>query len=257
MVPLQVGSLSRSYLLMRVIPQPGVKLPVLVVLAGRGMTPTVMARRSGFPAVTGPAIIVYPAGYGYSWNAGACCGVAQQAGVDDVAFLNAVVHQVLASQPDAAANQVYVIGYSNGGRMAYRLACADPGTFAGMAAVEAVPVSACSQLAPLPVDIVASSGDPLLSIDPTTPPKVIRGYVEPRVSDVVGKWRALDGCNGMPTVSVTGRAMSQTWDRCRGAGRLQYTLYAGGSHVWPMGGRSTPAAERLVWTFLRPQATPR
>ena len=38
---------------------------------------------------------------------------------------------------------VYVVGYSNGGRLAYRLACTDPTLFDGMVALKADPMPGC------------------------------------------------------------------------------------------------------------------
>lgn len=249
---LRVGSLTRSFLLVRPRAEAGARLPLVIVLHGRNLSPRHMAALSGFPSVAGDAILAYPAGFGASWNAGACCGPAQRAGVNDVAFVNAVIHELMTSQPDADPHAVFLVGYSNGGRMAYRLACADPGVFSGFAAVEAVPVDACSKLVPLPVEIVASTHDPLLTIPPGATPKVVQGFVEPTVDDVVTHWRALDGCRGAPAVHVTGLVTTQTWDHCDGQGRVQFTVYQGGSHAWPAGAGPTPSAERMIWSDFHP-----
>ena len=249
-----IDSMTRSYLLLRPKARSLTPLPVVVVLHGRQLTPAGIERLSQMPSTTGPSIQVYPAGYGRSWDAGGCCGVAHSAHIDDVAFLTATVKQVLASQHDAAANRVYVIGYSNGGRMAYRLACAAPGMWAGVAAVEAVPVDSCATTTAVPIMVVASSHDPLLTIDDGQRRKVMQGYLQPTVETTVDQWRQLDGCAPSGTVSVTGVATVSAWDRCRGAGRVAYALYQGGSHTWPAGregASGTPSAEDLVWAWLQ------
>src|SRR5262249_19168324 len=80
------GGRARSYVLVRP-PVGAARLAVVVVLHGRGMSPEAVARISDFRSVAGRAILVYPAGVGLSWNAGACCATAHTEGVDDVAFV--------------------------------------------------------------------------------------------------------------------------------------------------------------------------
>jgi polyhydroxybutyrate depolymerase len=57
-----------------------------------------------------------------TWNFGNCCGNAMNAKVDDVAFIRAMLHRL---QRDYAVGtkRIFVTGISNGGMMAYRLAC--------------------------------------------------------------------------------------------------------------------------------------
>ncbi|MCU4183080.1 hypothetical protein K6U06_01815 [Acidiferrimicrobium sp. IK] len=252
-----VGGITRSYLVVRPGATSAAKLPVVVVLHGRNETPAAIEGITRTPQVTGPAILVFPAGYGRSWDAGGCCGVAHRQDINDVAFLTQTIHQVLATQPDAAANRVFMLGFSNGGRMAYRVACQDPGLLAGIAAVEAVPVDHCAATLPLPVMVVASSHDPLLSILASARPKVMQGYVEPSVQATVQQWRHLDGCSTAGSQSVTGVATVDTWSQCRGSGRVAYALYPGGSHSWPQGATATevragtPSAGELVWAWLQ------
>ncbi len=252
---IRIGGRDRSYLLVRPAAAADASLPVVMAVPGRGMTPASMARVSHFVAITGPAILVFPAGYDRSWNAGACCGAAQRAGINDVGFLAAIAHQVTASQAGAAPDRVYLVGYSNGGRLAYRMACVDPGAFAGVAAVEAVPVVACARTDPVPIMIVASQRDPLLTIGRGAPPKVINGYVEPTVAATLETWRKLDGCAASHTQSTQGQAIVTTWADCRRGGRVAFVLYPGGSHAWPEAGPGRPSAQSLVWQFFRGPST--
>jgi len=70
----------------------------------------------------GNFLIVYPNGYGRSWNAGGCCGPAFDESVDDVAFIDAIfadLEQLYTLSPD----QNVVVGFSNGGAMGLNLAC--------------------------------------------------------------------------------------------------------------------------------------
>ena len=67
-------------------------------------------------------LVAYPEGVRMSFNAGLCCGEAAQHRVDDVSFLSDVVTDLRAR----GAGRISVVGFSNGGMMAYRLACARP-----------------------------------------------------------------------------------------------------------------------------------
>ena len=74
------------------------------------------------------AVVVYPSGTGaeqglpQSWNAGTCCPFATFELVDDVAFFDELIASLI-SQYDIDTDRVWVVGHSNGGMMAYRLAC--------------------------------------------------------------------------------------------------------------------------------------
>jgi polyhydroxybutyrate depolymerase len=248
---LTVAGRHRGYLLARPVHPGRGKLPVVVLLHGRGMTPAGMLQRSGL-LDTRPAIVVVPAGYGRSWNAGACCGPARAAGVDDVGFVTAVVGRAV-DQPDADRRRVYLVGYSNGGRMAFRMACRRPRLFTAVAAVEAVSVYPCrSVAAPVPVLSVASTADPLLRIFDSAPPKRIDGRPQPSVDDVIRSWRTLDGCSGTPVRTQAGALDSLRWTACRSGAVVGEDLYAGGSHVWPGGSTLTPSAQARVWAFFSP-----
>ena len=79
------------------------------------------ADKSGFLAV-------YPNGSGrlgdkiLTWNGGTCCGFALEHNIDDVGFVRAILKD-LQSIAEIDSKRVYATGISNGGIMAYRLAC--------------------------------------------------------------------------------------------------------------------------------------
>lgn len=252
-VHLRWDGIDRFYLVARpTAPAPAqVVLPTVVILHGHYMTPAAMLTATHFPAVAGPAVLVYPAGYYQSWDAGYCCGVAARAGVNDVGFLEAVTRQVLATQPNTSSTQVYLAGYSNGGRMAFRLACQDRGAFAGVAAVEAVPVYDCPSTVPVRLLDIASTADPLLTVYNGYLPKHIDGHTEITVQQSMGQWRRLDGCAAAATTSRAGNFTISDWTRCSGGGRVELATYHGGSHAWVQGGSGTPSDTQLIWSFFR------
>jgi polyhydroxybutyrate depolymerase len=247
---LVVDGLERSYILRRPADEGTGVLPVVIVLHGRDMTPAEMEAHEPVPPAA-RAIVVYPEGYGRSWNAGACCGPAHADRVDDVTFLTAVVRDVLGGERGASADGVFLVGYSNGGRMALRMACIDPALFAGIAAIEAVSVFPCTHLtAPVSLLSVASRGDPLLVIPHGEPPKAIEGYTEPTVEDQVAEWRTLDGCAPAASKHAVGTLTSTSWDGCAHQARVAFDLYDGGSHAIPAGDDRTPSASLETWAFF-------
>lgn len=72
-------------------------------------------------------IVAYPDGIGYgglprAWNAGKCCPMASIDLVDDVGFISRMIDEI-AEEQKIDTERVWVAGWSNGGMMAYRLAC--------------------------------------------------------------------------------------------------------------------------------------
>ncbi|MGI5240473.1 alpha/beta hydrolase family esterase [Dactylosporangium sp. CA-139066] len=249
-VPIVVDGLTRSYLLVHPWPAGAARLPVLVVLHGCCVTPDYERQRSGFAGVTGPAILVYPAGVGQSWNAGHCCGPAQAAAVDDVAFLTAVVDKVLDTQPDAASGRVFLLGYSNGGKMALRMACAAPRRFAAVASYAAVSSMPCPSPAPVSLLEIASTGDPELTVGSGGTPHTLDGYTQPTVDAQVEQYRRANRCAGTPVTRAQGSVTTSTWVRCATGQCVQLAVYHGGSHDWPQGDDVTPSATRVTWDFF-------
>lgn len=259
------GGLERDYLLLRPADLARVgRVPTVVLLAGQIMTPDQILHVSGLApalAATGPAVLVVPSGWHESWNAGDCCSAAYVAHVDDVSFIRSVVSAVLASTPSTSASDVYAVGFSNGGRMAYRLGCAMPGAWRGFVAVEAVPVEGCRTLAPLAVTVVAQQADPLLTISAGRP-KRIQGFVEPTVAQTVSRMVALDRCpagppggpavsasSGRPAVVRLGQSVERTWS-CTGGSVVRYVWYPGGAHRWRPAAAGTPGATDYVLQML-------
>jgi len=100
-----------------------------------------MADKEGF-------VLIDPEGVNKSWNAGSCCGGNNQ---DDVKYFRDVVAKATA-ELCIDEKRVYVSGHSNGGAMAYRLACEAADIFAAAAPVCGwMTVSTCNPARAIPM----------------------------------------------------------------------------------------------------------
>ena len=246
-----VAGISRSYLSV----QPArlnAAVPVVVLLHGRFMTADQILGYTRLAFSSGPAVIIAPQGYERSWNADGCCGPAWRRGLNDVAFVRAALDQTFASTPMADRSKVYAAGFSNGGRLAYLLACDMPGVLSGFAAVEAVPVIPCPSMHPLDVTIVVQQNDPLLTVSPNGVPKRIYAKTEPTVPVELSRLRALDGCASRGQATDVGVAVVTTWS-CASSSTLRYVWYPGGGHSWRAPTPTTPGATEAVASMLAPR----
>jgi polyhydroxybutyrate depolymerase len=241
------GGLERTYQVIRPTQPISSHVPALVVLHGVTATLDTEKQRDGLlpVAASGQAVLVYPVGYGQSWNAGVCCEPATTARVDDVDFIAAVM-QRLTSDPDIDESRITLVGFSNGGRMAYQVDCAQPGLFTSVVAVLAVPVTPCDSSTPVSFLAIATADDPEVPYASGSG----AAYGLTAVTDEVNRWAQRDRCPGAASTRTTlGQLTDQTWPACRWGTEVQLGTYASGGHLWPAGGGATPSAERLVWSF--------
>jgi polyhydroxybutyrate depolymerase len=249
--PIAFGGMNRSYLLSRPSTTSSTKLPVIVVLHGRLVTPAFEEQRTNFTSVVSSAILVYPTGYQESWNSGGCCGPAQTANLDDVGFVKAVLAKVKATQPDASQGQAYLAGYSNGGKLALRMACDDPGDFSGVAVYGATDSSVCPNRAPAQVLVMTGGRDPEIPDSSVPPPPQPNGFVPPSFLAEVDSYRVADGCDATPVVTTVGEVRLTTWVHCGPNERVGQAVFADGTHDWPAGSAVSPSAEGVAWAWFR------
>jgi polyhydroxybutyrate depolymerase len=109
--------------------------PLIVALHGAGQSSTVWEPFTGITpwADQHDITVAYGEGIGARWNSGPrCCDVppGQVSTRDDVTYLRQVVADA-GSRTPIDAGRVYAAGGSNGGAMAFRLACEAPDLIAG------------------------------------------------------------------------------------------------------------------------------
>ncbi|RJR48883.1 MAG: alpha/beta fold hydrolase [Desulfobacteraceae bacterium] len=141
---IRVFGFRRSYLLHTPPGYDGVRpLPLMIVLHGGFSTGSAMETESGFSEIADREkfFVAYPNGFGLlgrfqHWNAGHCCGFAMKHGIDDVGFVSLVIDHIR-QRVQIDSSRIYLVGYSNGGMLAYLFAARNPGIVAAVAGIAA------------------------------------------------------------------------------------------------------------------------
>ena len=241
-----VDGVARTYRSI-VTAQPTGKRPLLIVLHGRGQSDPSVLNMTGFLGLAQhqQIVLVVPDGEQRSWNAGrGCCGFAGAHQAPDVAFVAAAVADALHRWP-IDPERVYLVGYSNGGKLAYSEVCAHPTLFAAVATYGAVPLSPCPPGTP-PVSVMLAAG----TADQVLPFHGKPGGHSPlpSVAQALAWLRAQDWCPAKAQSSRDGSAVVQRWADCAGGTDVESMVYSGRGHAWPTG--ESPTTASLMWTFL-------
>ena len=240
---LTAGGLKRSYVVIAPVSGLPAPAPVIIMLSGYGATvSSEMSRDQLVPyASSDQAEIVYPVAVHTSWNSDNRGGYAYAHGVDDMAFMKALVPAV----DPGHARPVYVVGYSNGGRLAYRVACTDPGLFDAYAAVKGGPSPSCMPGKPVTIAQLASLDDTEVPYKPGA-----KGRELIPVTTLVAKLRETDQCPAQPVVTKTGSMTLDTWSGCAAGTRLAFATWTDGKHSFPRPPFSVPGAAPVIWSFF-------
>jgi polyhydroxybutyrate depolymerase len=242
---LSIGQQKRSYLVHVPKKFNGERLPVVIVFHG-GLANARMSQWNARMVEKGDSdnfFVVYPHGSSgvgkhlLTWNAGTCCGLAAKNDADDIGFVKAMIHKLL-SDYAIDPSRVFVTGMSNGGMMAYRVACELPDLIAAAAPVEGCMLSKYGITGTTPVSIVAFNGtdDHVVKYDGGDGSFLGYKIHCPAVKDSLRLWAEHDHCDPIPKVEKLADVEKLTYrDGEGGAEVCLYTLEAG--HTWP-GGRS-------------------
>lgn len=220
------------------------RAPVVLVLHGGGGSGAQVRRTSGFDAVAERvgAVAIYPDAVRRVWNDGR--NPDRQG--DDVSRLLAMVDD-LAAQGMGDAGRLYVIGHSNGGGMAMRLACAAPDRIAGIAVVatKVLLAAPCEHPdAPVPALFLHGTADDIAPHggrrrdDPATARLARRLGEAMSAEETALTWAARNGCRvPAPVVRsdpVAGDGVSlRIRDFAGCAAPLRWIEMIGAGHAWP------------------------
>jgi polyhydroxybutyrate depolymerase len=267
--------IERSYLL-HVPPGYNETLPTAVVLVfhGGGGNAENAARMTGFDAQADQAgfLVVYPNGTGrlgdkvLTWNGGTCCGYAQENNVDDVGFVRAIIADL---QGIAAIDtkRIYATGMSNGGIMAYRLACEASDLIAAIGSASGTQnIVPCEPQEPVSVIHFHGTNDQHLPYAGGVGVDSLTGVNYASVQDSIQFWLDFDQCPPTATIEEFADIQHSAYTSCaQGSGVELYTI-VGGGHAWP--GSSGPAwiggdqptmtisATSIIWEFFSAHPKP-
>jgi polyhydroxybutyrate depolymerase len=219
--------------------------PLVVALHGRLGTGegqeslsglTAVAKREGFT-------VVFPDGIDKSWHDARDLGPAAEQGVDDVAFLAALIDDFVAKGADP--RRVFMLGMSNGGFMTLTFACRAADKVTAVASITggvSLPLAkACAPSRPVPVAFVMGTEDPLV---PFAGGKVARKNGEVISADAGARLFAeLNGCEKDPTVERLPDVDPQDgttvelrrWSGCQAGAHVELYVVEHGGHTWPGG----------------------
>ncbi len=150
-MPHSFGSAGRQFYL-HARTHGGPPEPLVLLLHGLFQTPGVVEHATGAISYSEADhfTLVYPIGVHQAWNAGTCC---RSDNADDVGYLVDLVHYVSTLTP-VDLHRVYVMGFSNGGMMAWRAICQTRNVFAGAGVMSGALLVKC----PAPVHVVDVHG---------------------------------------------------------------------------------------------------
>jgi polyhydroxybutyrate depolymerase len=238
-----VAGLKRSYEVIAPVQPLPKSAPVIFMLSGFGSTTAQEISRDQLVpyATADKAEVVYPVAVDKSWNAIGCCGYASTHHVNDLAFLKALVAKVNPGNKRSS----YVIGYSNGARLAYQVVCTDPALFDGYAMVKGVPLPGCAVREPVTLIQIASVNDPEIPYQPGD-----KGLEPLPVTTLMARLHAAEKCPAKSTVTHSGGMTLTSWAGCGGGTRLALAAWQAGVHSYPRPPVSKPAATQVIWSFF-------
>ncbi|MER2563193.1 MAG: alpha/beta fold hydrolase [Myxococcaceae bacterium] len=244
----------------------GASLPLVILLHGYGASGAIQNTYFGLSAEADRSnfLLALPDGTTDAsgrrfWNASDACCNFLSVPVDDVAYLNAIIDDVQAKQR-VDPKRIFIVGHSNGGFMAHRMACdasnriAAIVSFAGVGAKDA---TRCQPSSPVSVAQLHGTADETVAFTGGD----FQGAAFPSAAETQRDWATRNGCGATMTESgrldlVTNLAGDETKvERYSGCQRGDVELWTieNGTHIPSF---STAAFSGAVWRFLSTHPKP-
>jgi polyhydroxybutyrate depolymerase len=265
---LQVDGLERSYIYHVPRNYSAQKAtPLILVIHGGGSSAysflnithfNRQAEKSGF-------IAVYPNGVGdlvehnLTWNAGDCCGYAQEQASADVEFIRLLLDDV-GRLVNIDPQRIYATGMSNGAMFTYRLACDLSDRIAAIAPVSGTHrAENCAPSRPVSILQISGTADPHTPVDRSMIPAE-KNFPHPTLRESLDFWIAYNGCPQAAITQNLKQSIHETYAPCKDSTAIELYLIVGGRHIWPdqlnmtMTTGSDPqgvAITALIWDFFK------
>ena len=181
-------------------------------------------------------ILVFPQGYGDSWNEGTGHTPAEQAGIDDVAFSRAILGRV-ESHYAIDRHAVVATGLSNGALLTEFLGCKLAAELTMIVPVEGqLPEAVSGGCRPgLPINVYEVHGTADRQIPYGGGPftGAFGGTDVLAAPASASRWAALDHCSSRRHGTAPGNAVLSVYAGCRDRVSVTLASIQGGGHNWP------------------------
>jgi polyhydroxybutyrate depolymerase len=256
---------SRSFITYRPATVAAGGAPLVIVLhgvpsSGAGMESLTkfdaLADTQGFE-VAYPDAVKDPSSGQNMWRLG-CCS-AWFTAPTDVLFISQLI-STLATQDKIDPQRVYVMGFSWGAGMTYRLGCELSSKIAAIASVGGYQkrLTSCAPDRPVSVYEIHGTNDYYngtcgggtttnAGCKPGDP-----GYA-PSVAQLNQQWRDLDKCGAVTSTKTSGNITIQDWEGCSQNQGVGLNIIKNGTHCYPTPGSTSCAsfdATREIWNFF-------
>ncbi|QDC43240.1 alpha/beta hydrolase family esterase [Methylophilus medardicus] len=219
------------------------------------------ADQYGYIAVFPNGYSRWPGGKFATWNAGNCCGPAVKKQSDDVAVIRAII-QAMQQRTPVDPKRIFVDGMSNGGMMAYRLACELSGTIRAIASVAGTDnTQQCQPDKPVAVLHIHAKNDDHVPFAGGKGQQSMADVSFNSVPATIQKWVQINQAQPQPerVLAVAG-AYCDLYRGGRAA--VQLCVTETGGHAWPGGtkprggqaGADAIDANALIWQFFNAQS---
>jgi polyhydroxybutyrate depolymerase len=177
-----------------------------------------------------------------SWNAGNCCTNATTYQENDLLFASTVI-DFIKSKYAVDQSRVWASGHSNGGMMAYRLACDLSDKITAVAVVTGALMDPTCAPAKQ-VSLLHIHGD----LDPTVPYQGGAKFETPNIFYSVLDYTKAIACNGSTASNITNDEQRYLWN-CSNGTQVELVNYMSQSHGWASG----YTKELLRFLFAHPR----
>jgi polyhydroxybutyrate depolymerase len=248
---------------------PGERRPLLILLHGLGGSADEMLAQPGLGSlgqlhrlfVIAPDGTIDRQGRRF-WNAGPACCDFDRTGIDDVARLTALIDR-WRRHPGVDPRRVYLLGFSNGGFLAHRLACRIGDRLAAVVSIAGAGVGAgeaCAMKSEIGVLEIHGDADPIVRPQGGRVFDMSDLAPFPGMEATLTDWARRLGCGtaAVPTTATLdldpriagNETVVRAYRACR-LGDAELWTVRGGDHAL-----GTPAMFEEAWRFLQRRVKP-